>query len=1209
MSQDSVGRVAVEIVPDATDFSKQAKAELEKQKVDPKNVGLIPVIDANMAELQAQMAAIAKRLDSTAQVKVNVDSSQFAAIDAALQQLAPAQDLNIKAKFDPSSEAGIRKALAEIEGAFAKKYVLDVTADNADAVVADLRAQLDAIEKQKVRLAAEIVLNEKAAEAKAALLSERLKKLLVVNFAPSMNTAGVVVEATKTSLFLEKIFGGIVAKIVPVVDRVGEVLAKEKLDALTFFRGVPLVPEVSKAARALASASLDLLTRPRVVTILTKTGGGAGEVASVLSGFDAVQTSVVNAHHAITELFKDLPSLAATTTGVFGLAGAFLSAAQNAAGLVGSAAQALPVLLALPGVAIGITVLSIAFGDLKHTMPDVFAMLTAFKASIQTDFWSAPVAGIGTVKTAFAGFLGGIVGGFGGLAGTMGTFMGTLFADIQSLPLGTWFDNLSNSITKLQQYMGPITATLGTIGSVGSAMLVPLAQLVGQLTAQFGTWLQSMVTNAGGVQAFAIQSVGALNGIIQTVVQLGAIFGVVFKSAQDSGALTFTSLSNDMQNWADGGGLDRLQAKLTTLFTAAHGMFTNFSATAGDSFSSALDNVTKLLSAVLPIVGTIMGTLTKLFASAITPEATAGITAFVDGVAKGITAMQPAFASLGPLIGQLGPVLGTLATTIGTVFGALTPTIENLVPAITPIVQILGQGLVTVIQKLSPMITQLGVILTTALTSPAFSAALDAIVAAVTALIPALTPVIGLIGQLIPALMPLITAVLTPIAGLIAGLVPVLNPIVAVIMGIFNAVAPLIPILINLIMAVLTPILPLITTLATAILPLLVPVIQIVSTVLQILIGLLTPLLQAILPPLIGIITILADVFGVVATAIAGFIQGALQWLQDGITKVSDGISAFFGKWQQIWTDVLSFFQGIWNDLLNWIKDLLGIHSPSTWFLDLATHMFQGMLNGLKAGWDWIVGFFTDAWNWLKNSFTAAFEFYKALVLAAWNTITGFFSNAWNNITGLVSGGWAKVKGFFSDAVANIKSTVSSAWDTVTGFFSTGIGNAVALVKGLPGKLLSALGDLGSILYQKGVDLVQGLLDGVGSLASKIGSWFLDKLPDWIVAPFKAAMGIHSPSKVFHGFGENIITGLLNGMEDNHHRVFRSMDSLAAGMADTKFAMPTVNAGGLGAVAQQVAAAMGGTASRVLNYYAAPGSGLSSEDELFAAAGRGRMVW
>lgn len=1231
MAEESVGRVAVEVVPDASGFRQKAQAELERQRIDPKNVGLVPVIDANMAALQARMEQIAKSLGRTTEVKIDIDMSAFQAVQAAIAEVPQNKELRIKADWDPSSEEKIRRTLAQIENAFAQRYELNVTADNVEAVVADLKAQLAAIEKEKVRIAAQIALDEDA-EARVLAWRERIQAAMHVNLHVGMETDAVraqmaelraetfewklqvaidnaSAEAAKT--WLQKKFSGIEASIRAVIDRTANEVAHARLKLLERARNVPIVPDVSRAAWAATKATLALLSRDRMVTIYTRVGKGLFNIGSVLSGFTALQENIQQAHKAFLGLFTNLPMVAAGAVAVFALAGAFLSTAAAVASFAGQLASALPVLLALPGIAIGIGVMVAAFKDFGTVLPGVQAQLKTLQPLISKAFWDEAKTGVADLA---ANIMGPLKTGLSETATAIGSFIGTFASQLGTALAGdgglaSWFANLQASVVAFAPAITSIVNIFMQFGQVGSAMLVPLANMVADLAARFDLWFNGLVGGAGGIQAFADQTVAALQGIIEFVIQLGAIFGATFRAAQDSGTMTFTSLAQSMNDWADGGGLGRLQVALTSLFQSAHQMWDNFGAAASDSLGGAMENLTKLLSAVLPVIGTIMGTMTKLLAGAITPEATAGIQAFIDGVAKGVSALGPAFALLGPLIGTLGPVLGQLATTIGQVFGALSPSIGALLPAITPIIQILGGGLVTVVKALSPMIEQLGKILADALTSPAFKSALEAVVNIIAALVPVLQPIIDLVGRLIPVLMPVITAILTPIAGLIGQLVPLLNPIVDVIMGIVSAITPLIPILMNLLMSIIEPLMPLITALVSAILPLLVPIIQVIATVLQLLMAIITPILEAVLPLLIGLLTIVVDVIGLVVSALAVGLQGALQWIQDGITKVSESISAFLQKWQELWNTVLEWFQGIWTKMLNWIKDLLGIHSPSRWFLDLAQNMLQGMLDGLKAGWEWIVSFFTAAWQWLKDMWTAAFDAVVAIIKFYWDFAVSLFTGAWELLKAIVVGGWDAIKGFFSTATAAMKTIVSDAWNGVISFFTGGIGNAVRMVAELPGKVMSALGNLGSTLYSAGRDLVQGLLNGIGSLASTIGNWFLNKIPAWIRDPFKAALGIHSPSTVFAGFGENIIDGLVNGMESAHHKVFRSMDGLAAGMADTQFALPTVNSGGLAAVAAQVAAAMGGGASRTLNYYAAPGSGLSSEEELFAAAGRGRMVW
>lgn len=103
------------------------------------------------------------------------------------------------------------------------------------------------------------------------------------------------------------------------------------------------------------------------------------------------------------------------------------------------------------------------------------------------------------------------------------------------------------------------------------------------------------------------------------------------------------------------------------------------------------------------------------------------------------------------------------------------------------------------------------------------------------------------------------------------------------------------------------------------------------------------------------------------------------------------------------------------------------------------------------------------------------------------------------------------------------------------------IGDAIEFVRELPETVREALGNAKDWLLQTGKDMIQGLLDGAGSILPRLGEFFLDKLPGWIVTPFKKALGIASPSKVFAGFGADIIEGLTAALAAGGDNVREAM--------------------------------------------------------------------
>lgn len=151
----------------------------------------------------------------------------------------------------------------------------------------------------------------------------------------------------------------------------------------------------------------------------------------------------------------------------------------------------------------------------------------------------------------------------------------------------------------------------------------------------------------------------------------------------------------------------------------------------------------------------------------------------------------------------------------------------------------------------------------------------------------------------------------------------------------------------------------------------------------------------------------------------------------------------------------------------------------------------------------------------------------------------------------------------------------------------TKIGDVVQFFKDLPGKIGSAIGGLGKLLYQKGKDVVNGLLDGAGSILPSIGRFFLDKLPGWMQGPFKKALGINSPSKVFAGYGKNVGQGFVKGLESQGSSIRSAVQgmgadaSIAPTLAVAPLGVPNVGGAGSGGAGR-------GFAPTIVNNYPAP---------------------
>ena len=128
------------------------------------------------------------------------------------------------------------------------------------------------------------------------------------------------------------------------------------------------------------------------------------------------------------------------------------------------------------------------------------------------------------------------------------------------------------------------------------------------------------------------------------------------------------------------------------------------------------------------------------------------------------------------------------------------------------------------------------------------------------------------------------------------------------------------------------------------------------------------------------------------------------------------------------------------------------------------------------------------------------------------------------------------------------------------------VGNVLGVLGGLGSQILGVLSGAANWLYGIGRNIVEGLISGVQSLAGTIGNAFLSMVPGWIVGPFKQALGIASPSKVFAGVGENIGEGVLVGVGRTQARIDDRMASLvsvpAVGVSSSGFGSSGGSRGG-----------------------------------------------
>lgn len=247
---------------------------------------------------------------------------------------------------------------------------------------------------------------------------------------------------------------------------------------------------------------------------------------------------------------------------------------------------------------------------------------------------------------------------------------------------------------------------------------------------------------------------------------------------------------------------------------------------------------------------------------------------------------------------------------------------------------------------------------------------------------------------------------------------------------------------------------------------------------------------------------------------------------------VSGNITLLIAAFQMMWTVVSTVLLAIWaivSQVLGYLMDIFGI------VVAVVMPLWSAM-------WDQI-------WNVVSTILTAVKTFIE--------TVLGVIRGIFQILTGLITGDWDKmwegIRTVASSIFNGIKDTISNVWDgikdlfkngidAIKNSFSGGVDNLLETVKGIPGRITTALGDLGSLLYNAGKDIIQGLIDGIKDMIPSVGG-VLEGVSKLI--PFKKG----PPSKdaiLLLDNGRLIMQGLMKGIESQIPALQRQLVGISA---------------------------------------------------------------
>lgn len=175
---------------------------------------------------------------------------------------------------------------------------------------------------------------------------------------------------------------------------------------------------------------------------------------------------------------------------------------------------------------------------------------------------------------------------------------------------------------------------------------------------------------------------------------------------------------------------------------------------------------------------------------------------------------------------------------------------------------------------------------------------------------------------------------------------------------------------------------------------------------------------------------------------------------------------------------------------------------------------------------------------------------------------TGDWSRLWKGVKEIFGGIWEAIKGAFKAAINSIKGAFSILGPALLGILKTalellwnatkaGLGLLVDIFIKLPITILKTLASLPKKLFDFGVNMIEGFIKGIksmaGSIVSAISSSITDKIPQFV----KDKLGIQSPSKVFAEIGRDVGLGFIKGVQGTKDQIRSTFAKLAEDIKKT----------------------------------------------------------
>lgn len=199
-------------------------------------------------------------------------------------------------------------------------------------------------------------------------------------------------------------------------------------------------------------------------------------------------------------------------------------------------------------------------------------------------------------------------------------------------------------------------------------------------------------------------------------------------------------------------------------------------------------------------------------------------------------------------------------------------------------------------------------------------------------------------------------------------------------------------------------------------------------------------------------------------------------------------------------------------------------------------------VKGMADALDDLIGIIVLVIGWLGNFIVSASRAYSQFK-ETWGAIKSWFDNTITPSLKRAGDQWGKMVQAIKDWWNGLPKWFKDRWNEISNNFKIGFNSAktavtviggaiINYIRGLPGRIIGALGDMAGRMYNAGWNAMMGFFRGLQSVAGGIIQRARE-IANSVVSTIRNALSIFSPSRVMMKLGEYTMLGFEEGLKKN----------------------------------------------------------------------------